>query len=158
MAVPRPPDDARVANDAVVNVGSNSRFSVRVRQSLALRHALFAFAWLNVVVGVAGIFLPLLPTTVFLLIALWAFSLSSPRFQNWLYHHPRLGPPVRAWHDHGVIPLRAKVAAVVVMSGGLIFVALSYADPGLTLGLGILLLLIASWIVTRPGRPGRPEA
>ena len=136
-----------------MNAGARSALAVRVRQSATLRHLFFAFAWLNVAVGVAGIFLPLLPTTVFLLMALWAFSLSSPRFQNWLYHHPRLGPPVRAWHDHGVIPLRAKLAAVVVMSGGLIFVALRYGDAVLTLGLGFMLVIIASWIVTRPGRP-----
>ena len=152
MAAPRLPDGG-----AAVNPGETSYFAVRVRQNAALRHALFAFAWLNVVVGVIGIFLPLLPTTVFLLIALWAFSLSSPRFQVWLYHHPRLGPPVRAWHDHGVIPLRAKVAAVVVMSVGLIFLAWKYGDAVLTLGLGILLVIIASWIVTRPARPEMPK-
>ncbi|MDP6403584.1 MAG: YbaN family protein [Alphaproteobacteria bacterium] len=152
-AAPLPPDD-----EAAVNAGDTSRVAVRVRNSAALRHALFAFAWLNVVVGVVGIFLPLLPTTVFLLIALWAFSLSSPRFQAWLYHHPRLGPPIRAWHDHGVIPLRAKMAAVVVMSAGLIFLAWKYGDAVLTLGLGILLVIIASWIVTRPARPELPKS
>ncbi|MEK9644419.1 MAG: YbaN family protein [Alphaproteobacteria bacterium] len=80
------------------------------------RYALIAFGWICVAVGVIGIVVPGLPTTVFLLMAAWAFSRSSERFQNWLLAHPRLGPPVIAWRERGAIPARAKILAVAMMS------------------------------------------
>ncbi len=49
-------------------------------------------------VGIAGLILPLLPGTVFLLIAAWAFSRSSERLHLWLFHHPRFGRTIRDWH------------------------------------------------------------
>ena len=67
-----------------------------------LRVALLALGWICVALGVVGMAIPGLPTTVFLIIALWAFSRSSHRFHDWLYAHPHLGPPLRAWHAHGV--------------------------------------------------------
>ena len=79
------------------------------------RVALAAFGWLNVGLGVLGMMLPVMPTTVFLLIALWAFSKSSIRFHHWLYYHPRLVRTIPAWHAHGVIPARAKLFAGTMM-------------------------------------------
>lgn len=116
------------------------------------RYALIAFGWLNVAVGVAGMVLPLLPTTVFLLIALWAFAKSSPRFHAWLYTHPRLGPPVRAWHQYRAIPTQAKILAVTVMTLSVVYTALFVAsDWVLPTAVGAVLAPIAAWIVTRPG-------
>src|SRR5690606_32626271 len=65
--------------------------------------------------GIAGIVLPLVPTTPFLLLAAFAFARSSPRLHAWLVEHPRLGPPIADWRDHGAISRRAKIAAAVVM-------------------------------------------
>jgi uncharacterized protein len=117
------------------------------------RAVLAAFGWLNVGLGILGMMLPVMPTTVFLLIALWAFSKSSLRFHHWLYSHPRLGRTLRAWHAHGVIPARAKMAAVTMMSGSLVYVTLFIAEGWqLPVGLGLVLASIASYIVSRPSR------
>lgn len=86
-----------------------------------VRWALWVLGLFALSLGVLGIFLPLLPTTVFLLIALWAFSRSSPQLHRWLYDHPRLGPPLRAWHQHRMISPVAKCAAIGLMAGGLLF-------------------------------------
>lgn len=79
--------------------------------------------WLCVALGVLGAFLPLLPTTVFLLIAAWAFSRSSPRWHRWLREHPRFGHLVRTWEDHHAMPLRAKRIAWFTLGASYLFTA-----------------------------------
>ena len=73
---------------------------------------------LALLTGIVGIFLPLLPTTPFVLLAAWCFSRGSARWEAWLLQHPRFGPMVRNWHAYRVIPLRAKQLATLMMSFG----------------------------------------
>lgn len=118
------------------------------------RYILMALGWFNVGLGVIGLFLPLMPTTVFLLIALWLFSKSSVRFQRWLYDHPRLGTTLRAWHAHRAIPTSAKVAALTMMSASWMIVVLFVADGWLLpSGLALILAPIGAFIASRPGLP-----
>jgi uncharacterized membrane protein YbaN (DUF454 family) len=86
------------------------------------RLLLLAFGWFCVGLGFIGVFLPVLPTTPFLILALWAFAQSSERFHGWLYQHRFFGPRLRAWHEHRVIPLRAKLLAWGVMTLSLSYV------------------------------------
>jgi len=131
----------------------------RILACPGIRHGLLAFGALNVVAGTIGLFLPLLPSTVFFLIALWAFSRSSARFHAWLYTHPRLGRLLRDWHAHRMIPLRAKVLAVTTMGGSLLFVTEYIAEDWvLPAGLGAILGLVAAYIVTRPHKLTTLEA
>jgi len=81
---------------------------------------LLAVGWLSVVLGVIGIFLPLLPTTPFLLLAAACFVRSSPRFYQWLVEHPKLGKYVLHYLNGEGIPMRAKVIAI-----GMIWVTMS---------------------------------
>ncbi len=75
----------------------------------ALRWTLILFGWINVGLGTLGLFLPVMPTTVFVLLALWAFAKSSPRFHRWLWTHPRFGNTIRAWQTQGVIPIQLRI-------------------------------------------------
>jgi uncharacterized membrane protein YbaN (DUF454 family) len=86
----------------------------RIRHPL-LRHLVFACGWLAVVLGVIGIFLPVLPTTPFLLLAAACFVRSSSRFYQWLIHHPRLGNYVIYYLDGKGMPMRAKVYSLALM-------------------------------------------
>lgn len=89
--------------------------SLRMHRHLGVRYLLLGIGWLSIVLGVIGIFLPLLPTTPFLLLAAACFMRSSPRFYHWLVQHPKLGPWVHDYLDGQGIPLRGKVYALSLM-------------------------------------------
>jgi uncharacterized membrane protein YbaN (DUF454 family) len=86
-----------------------------------LRYVLLAIGWLSVALGVLGIFLPVLPTTPFLLLAAACFARSSPRFYHWLVGHPRLGPWIRDYLEGNGIPLKGKVYAIGLMWTSILF-------------------------------------
>jgi len=83
-----------------------------------LRGAWLAGGTLALVTGVVGIFLPLLPTTPFVLLAAFCFARGSPRWEAWLLAHPRFGPLVHDWRERHAIPLRAKQLAWTMMALG----------------------------------------
>lgn len=127
------------------------------RKSLAkslAKPVFIAVGWVMVTLGVIGIIVPGLPTTIFLIIALWAFARGSDRFHDWLLNHNVLGPPIKAWRDHGVIPTRAKIMAVSVMSLSWLIIYIWVTDDWRVLsGVGLVLIAVACFIVTRPSRP-----
>lgn len=86
--------------------------------------------------GLVGVFLPLMPTTVFVLIAAWSFARSSPALHRWLREHPRFGESLRAWETHRGMPRRAKRLALLML-------AVSYATTAWLLGPLTLGALIA---------------
>ncbi len=114
------------------------------------RWALLAFGWVNVCLGLIGIVIPGMPTTIFMIVAFWAFTKSSERFQNWLWTHPRFGPPLRAWHQHRVIPLRAKILATVMMVSSFlivtVFIAEDWVLPSL---LSLVLVPVCAYLLSR---------
>jgi uncharacterized membrane protein YbaN (DUF454 family) len=74
------------------------------------------FAWLTlgclfVVMGIIGALLPLMPTTIFLILAAGCFARSSPRMESWLLGHSRFGPTLRAWRRDKAIGRKAKATA-----------------------------------------------
>lgn len=88
---------------------------IRQSRSPAVRYVLLVVGWLAVVLGVIGIFLPVLPTTPFLLLAAACFVRSSRRFYLWLVNHRHLGPWIRDYLEGNGIPLRGKVYAIGLM-------------------------------------------
>jgi uncharacterized membrane protein YbaN (DUF454 family) len=107
--------------------------------------------------GAIGAVVPGLPTTVFMLLALWAFARSSERFHNWLYHHPLFGPPLQEWHRYRVIPLRAKLLAVTMMAGSLTYLVFFTASSiWLKVGTALLMVYGAWYVLSKPS--ARPAA
>lgn len=108
---------------------------------------------LAVALGTAGLVLPLVPTTPFMLLAAAAFAKSSPRLHDWLLDHRLFGPTIRDWRDYRAISPKAKRTAVTAMAAAF--------GLSLILGLGwhvlavqgLVLLAMGSWIWTRPDGP-----
>lgn len=72
----------------------------------------------SLLLGIAGIFLPLLPTTPFVLLAAFCFSRGSERVERWMLEHARFGPMVRDWRERRAVPRRAKQLATLMMTAG----------------------------------------
>ena len=108
---------------------------------------------LFVLLGLFGLFLPVLPTTPFLLLAAACFARSSRRVFNWLLNHPRFGPLIREWREHRSIPYRAKRAALWLIALSFA-ISIGFFVPGwpakLAMGAGGLILM--GWIARIPSR------
>lgn len=111
-----------------------------------LRPLWIALGLIFVGIGFLGIFLPILPSTEFFLIAAFFFARSSPRLLNWLLNLPRIGPAIRDYRAGLGMPRRAKVAAISVMAVFVLASVLGIPDiygKITVLGLG----LIGAWYI-----------
>ncbi len=72
---------------------------------------------LSLLTGGAGILLPLLPTTPFVLLAAWCFARSSPRMHAWLVNSRLFGPMIHRWHENRCISMRVKITALFMVVG-----------------------------------------
>jgi len=88
----------------------------------AKKATLTLLGFLCVAIGIIGIVVPGLPTTVFMIIAAWLFSISNPRFEKWLLGLPKIGPAIENFRNGLGMPLKAKIFAV---SSIFIFTALA---------------------------------
>jgi hypothetical protein len=111
----------------------------------------FALGWIMVALGFIGALLPVMPTTIFLILAVWCFSRSSPRFEKWLLEHPVFGPTLMQWREHGAVPVRIKWIACGGMALGY-GTFLYFAPPSLVLDGSVALIFIASgvYVLSRP--------
>ena len=66
--------------------------------------------------GIAGVFLPILPATPFLLVAVWAGSRGSQRVHDWIYDQPQFARLIDDWQEQGAVPLSAKWLATAMMT------------------------------------------
>ncbi|WP_108854047.1 YbaN family protein [Albidovulum aquaemixtae] len=104
----------------------------------------------SLALGTTGIFLPLLPTVPFLLLAAFCFARSSERLHAWLLSHRVFGPPIENWRDRGAIGRRAKwLASLSILAAFALSVLLS-VPPVILAIQAVVLALVALFIWTRP--------
>lgn len=116
-----------------------------------LRLAWLALGSVLLGLGLIGAFVPLMPTTVFLILAAACFTRSSPRLEHWLLNHPRFGPGLRSWRAQGAIPHVGKIAACTGMAVGYaVFLLAGRPASWLAALVALGLAACAGWIVSRP--------
>ena len=114
------------------------------------RLVLLSLGWVCVSLAFVGVFVPGIPTTIFLIIALWAFTKTSKKLRYWLLHHKRFGPILSNWQEHKVVPLRAKILMVTFMILSVILFHYSLQNLYLTTGLIVILGFVAKYVISLP--------
>nr|WP_255768839.1 YbaN family protein [Maritalea mediterranea] len=110
-------------------------------------------AWTSLGLGLIGVFLPVMPTTPFLIVAAFGFARSNERIHKWLIEHPQLGPPIADWEKYGAISTRAKITAVLTMAGAFSLSVLIGLRWELLAIQGACLAGAALFVVTRRAPP-----
>jgi uncharacterized membrane protein YbaN (DUF454 family) len=99
--------------------------------------------------GFAGLFLPLLPTVPFVLLAAFCFAKGHPAWERRLLDHPRFGPHIVAWRSHGAISRKGKIMAAIAFAVSSAIGLLTLDPPWSLLPL-LAALVGGSWVLTRP--------
>jgi hypothetical protein len=128
---------------------------IRQSRHRSVRYALLAVGWLSVLLGVIGIFVPVLPTTPFLLLAAACFVRSSRRFYHWLVDHRHLGPWIRDYLEGNGIPLKAKVYAIGLMWLSIAFSCYLVPLPWARAGMLASAVLVSLYILRQKTLPSR---
>lgn len=122
-----------------------------MNHSAIKNYVYLTLGWLSFALGVIGIFLPLMPTTVFWILAVWLWSRGAPHLMEKVYNNPRYGPSVESFMLHGVVSRKGKYFAITSMAISYILLQI-FTSPGLltSLGVAILLISVATWLFLRP--------
>jgi uncharacterized protein len=117
------------------------------------KYLYLAAGWISVGLAIMGVILPILPTTPFLLVAVWAFSRSSPELAERIRNHKTFGPLVRDWQDAGVIPVKAKFLAMAMMSGASVYLWFYSTTPHWAALIAIVVMVAAAiYVLSRPSQ------
>ena len=117
------------------------------------RWAWTAAGMLMVALGVIGALLPVMPTTIFLILALACFSRASPRLEHWLLHHPRFGAPLRQWREHRAVSRRGKAMACLGMAIGFVAMCLGHPPWWVIAMVGAMEIAVIIYLLRRPNGP-----
>lgn len=130
----------------------------RLHESRAMRIAYWIAGSVALLLGIIGAFLPVLPTTPFVLLAAFCYSRASVRLHAMLVGHRVFGPLIREWHETRTIPPRAKFAGLALMAVSFSSSIYILRDrPGLQLFLLLLGLGLGAWLARIPSRKNVPK-
>jgi len=112
---------------------------------LSKRSFFYLIGWLSLILGIIGIFLPIVPTVPFIFLSAFCFSKSSVKMQNWIMSKPYLGPAIKDWNDHQIIRKKAKIlstiAIIISFASTIIFVKVFLVVKVIIAVIGIILLV-----------------
>jgi uncharacterized membrane protein YbaN (DUF454 family) len=116
-----------------------------------MRRLYFALGALSVATGTVGIFVPLLPTVPFMLLAAFFFARSNPAWEAKLLADPRFGPHITAWREKGAISRRGKLMGIGSLCVSAIVGLVFMHDHWRYIPLGVA-LICGTWMATRPSK------
>ena len=147
----------------VIFSGSPERAASLIHLRTAVARLLWrALAVLCLLLGLVGIFLPVVPTVPFVLVAAWAAGRGWPALESWLVGHPRFGVHVRQWREGRFVPRGAKWAASIGMMCSAILLLFLPVPLAAQIAVPLCMALVAAWLWSRPepppaaGDPARP--
>jgi uncharacterized protein len=120
-----------------------------VVKNAPLRAVLFTVGVISLILGVVGIFLPVLPTTPFVLLSAWCFVKSSPKAHKWLYEQPYIGAALGDWERNRSISRQAKLSALITIAVSAGMMWWRVESLWLKVGVSAILATVSVWIVTR---------
>lgn len=109
-----------------------------------------SLAVLSLAAGLVGVFLPVVPTVPFVLLAAWAGSRGWPALEAWLLDHAVYGPPIRQWRERGAVPRRAKWFATVAMAGSGTMIWWFPLPLWVPVAVCSVMFCVVCWLWTRP--------
>ncbi|WP_162842967.1 YbaN family protein [Neisseria animalis] len=115
-----------------------------------VRYFFWCCGSLALALGIIGIFLPVLPTTPFVLLAAACWAKASPRFHRWLYRHHYFGPMVQNWQRNRAVPRRAKILAVGMMTLSCGFLFWHLDAWHIPAAVSICCAAVAVWMIRLP--------
>jgi uncharacterized membrane protein YbaN (DUF454 family) len=128
-------------------------------QRWTLIQALFFFLGsLSLLLGIIGLFLPILPTTPFGLLAIVFFNKVDPRLKQWCLKLPYIGPPLQDWDRSGVIRPKAKLLSLSLMLIGAISIWIKSPIPlWVKITISCILFFLMIFVGTRPSKENPKE-
>lgn len=138
-------------NGATPPEETTERKASRLHASSLVRWLLWTAGTIALLLGILGVFLPVLPATPFILLAAACYARASEKFHQRLLSHPNFGPVIRDWEEYGAVSMRTKKVAISLMS---LSIAVSIWVVREHLWLQIMLATIAvtvgTWLWRRP--------
>ena len=116
-----------------------------------------ALGLILVALGIIGILLPVMPTTIFFILALMCFTRSSPTLEHWLLNHPSYGVTLQQWQAHKVVPIKAKCFAAIGMLIGFMFLLYSSAPIWVIPLVATIEILVMIYLLSKPSYPPSTE-
>ncbi|CAL7873234.1 DUF454 domain-containing protein [Fusobacterium necrophorum subsp. funduliforme] len=107
------------------------------------RNILLGIAWISLILGGIGIFLPLLPTTPFILLSAFCFQKSSERFHQWILNSPIFGKYIRDYQEQKGITLKNKIVAITFMALGMSFSAYKVPNTYMRISLAVIFIAVS---------------
>lgn len=121
-------------------INEQTTAELQISQKPVVRWTLKIAGAILVGIGILGMFLPLLPTTVFLLMAAWCFARSSPIYYHWLHHNKHFGSIIRNYRQGNGIALSSKISSITILWVSILYSILYATD---SLPVRIILAAIA---------------
>lgn len=125
------------------------------RRSAISRSAYTALGVFFTAMGIIGMFLPVWPTTIFLILAVCCFKRGNERLERWLLEHPRFGPTLTDWQETGGMRLRTKWYALVALWLSIGVSSFFMSRMTTVIILAVTAVGVSAYIWTRPTLPPR---